>query len=68
MMDSRHDGARDALALAILGPLCCLALPLLAAASAGAGFWIVGAAMPVVLGLALAGFVVGRWWRARRRI
>lgn len=53
------------LALVILGPVCCLALPLLLVAGAGAGLWIIGAGIPLVLATLAGGFVIARWWRTR---
>lgn len=61
---------RDSLglvALAVLAPVCCLGLPLLLAAGAGAGLWIIGAGLPVAIAVLVGGIMIARWWRARPR-
>ena len=50
------------IAIPVVALICCLGLPLVLAAGAGAFVWIVGAGVPLVV---LA--VVGDWVVARRR-
>lgn len=62
---------RDLLAtlvFVLLGPICCLGLPLLlGAVAAGTGLWLIGAGLPVALAVAVAVFLVARQRRARSR-
>lgn len=64
-MESSGGGSLGTLALVVLGPICCLGLPLLLAVGIGSGLWIIGAAIPIVLVAIVGGLVIGRWWRFR---
>src|SRR5688500_1476901 len=64
----RSQSHRDSLAILLLpflGIACCVGLPLLLSAGAGAAVWILGAGAPLVFAIVLAGLVAQ--WRRRRR-
>ncbi len=66
----RTQSDRDFLAVLLFPALalaCCVGLPLVVAAGAGGVLWLVGAGLPLVLAVLVAGLIAQRW-RHRRDI
>lgn len=53
------------LLIPLLGLACCVGLPLLLSAGAGAAVWILGAGAPIAVAVVIGGVIVQRW-RHRR--
>lgn len=65
MRSQPNRGFLSALLLPALALACCVGLPLLLAAGAGGVLWLIGAGLPVVLAVLVAGAAAQAWRRRR---